>query len=257
MTTYQQWIGRFAIGSSNDSFSIASNAFTLTSGNYYIAGYTSESTAQLCEHITAKIIGTYANAAVTYSETTGLVTFKIANSGTYTITWTDTALQTLLGFTGTQSNAATYTATMEPQHVWRPERGASSYPAQLNQFWAPRSTTVVGRSRDGTTYAVRGNLLYDAEVSYTMLADTRVITPASTGTVTDLQGFFEDVIHVGQPIRVFPDRTLKASTSYVTALVSPGKDGDPIGSWQDFCGRHVANYNGLWDVTLPLLKWVE
>lgn len=256
-TTYQQWLGRFAVGATNDSFSIGANAFTLTAGNYYLAGYTSESTNQLCEHITATIVGTYANAAVTYSATTGLVTFKIANSGSYAITWTDTALQTLLGFTGTQSGAATYTATMEPQHVWRPNRGLAGRPVGEANFWAPRSTTIIGCSKDGSTYGVRGNLLYDAEIAYVMLAESRVTTPATTGTVTDLQSFYEDVVHQGQPIRIYPDRSLSASTSFVTALVSTGKEDEPVPAWSDFAARHIANYSGLWDVTLPLVKWVE
>jgi hypothetical protein len=259
MTTYQQWFGRFAVGASNDSFSVDATAKTLTAGNYYITGYTAESASQLCEHMTTLVAAVVASSTVAYNATTGFIKITFG-SGSHKITFTDTALKTLLGFGAvdtTTTAAASFTATREPQYVWRPNRGTSSHPVQLNQFWAPRSTTIVGRSKDGTTYGVRGNLLYDAEVSYTMLEESRVIVP-STGSVNkELQTFYEDVVHAGQPIRIYPDRTLAASTSYVTALVSPGKEDEAVPAWGDFATRHVANYNGLWDVTLPLVKWVE
>ena len=247
----QQWLGRLLIDSSNDSFSIATNPFTLTGGYYFIAGYTGESAVQLCERITAAIIGTYANAAVTYSEVTGLVTFKIANSGSYTITWTDTALQALLGFTGTQSGGYTYTATMEPKFVWRPDVAMSDAPVDCSRVVQPISSTRVYVSRDGTDTTVRGNTRYGGEVAYQLLAGARVFIP-STGSVNrELETFFTDVIAAGEPIRLYPDRTLNASTSFVNVKVTGGEE---IGAFESFARKRITSYQGLADVRIPLAK---
>lgn len=250
-----RWLGRFAVGASNDSFSIGANAFTLTAGDYYLAGHTGEATSQLCELITAAIVGTYADAAVTYSATTGLVTFKIANSSTYTITWTDTALQSLLGFTGTQSGAATYTAANEPQCVWSPNRGISDAPVDPARLVQPISSTIVHCSRDGTLTSVLGNTRYAGTVSYGLIDGARVFIP-STGSVNkEFETFFEDVIARGERIRVLVNRaTYAATTDYVECVV--GTPGEPIGAFSDFARRHIASYQGLADLQIPVMKYV-
>jgi len=255
MSTYQQWLGRFSIDSSLDNFSVDATAKTVTQGKYYITGYTAESTSQLCEHLTTQIAAVVASSTVVYSASTGKVTITFG-SGTHTITWTDSALGTLLGFTGDCTpGAASFVATNEAKYCWRPERPMSQHSVGITNFWEPESTTIVGRSKSGAVYSVLGNDLYRCDVGYTMLADTRVITPATGSVNRELQQYFVDVIHRGELIRIYQDRTLAASTSFVTAVVSQG-DGKPIGRWADFAQRHLSNYNGLWDVRIPLVKYV-
>ncbi len=53
------------------------------------------------------------------------VDFKVSiynSSGVFSITWNDSQLRDLLGFTGDLSGADNYTATYTPSHIWFPDR---------------------------------------------------------------------------------------------------------------------------------------
>lgn len=256
-TYYQQFLGRFSINTSNNNLTVAGTALTLTSGNYYLAGYTGESTDQLCEHLQAQIrtVAGHSGATVVYSGTTGQVTITLG--ATATISFTDAYLAYILGFSSaTQSGADTYVSDQNPRYVWRPTIGASGHPVNLINLWAPRSTTRVYRSPNGTTYSIEGDELNDALIEYSLLPDDDVVTPA-TGTVyRDLQQFFRDVVHAGQPMRVYPDRTVNTSADYKTAIF--GRDDQEIvGSFQDYIARWGSDYSGLWDISIPLMEYLQ
>lgn len=254
MTIYQQYFGKFTINSSNDSFNVATQSMTLTSADYFITGYTGESSPQLCEHLQNRI-RTHANqgnANVTFSVSTGRITIDL--NMTCNISWVDTDLGKLFGFNDAALlDATTYTAENQSRYVWRPSRAIVEYPGDLNRWWTPRSTTQVSRSKDGSTFSVVGNKLYDGKYAYQCLPAADVITDAST-VWESLEQFWEDVIHAGKPMRVYPDRTLNAPTSYVNALFGAGEDG--VGSFRDFEERHISTFQGLWDVSLDLWKHV-
>jgi len=254
MSTYQHWLGRFAVGASNDSFTVDATAKTCTAGNYYLFGYTSESTVQFIEHMEDLIAAVVASSTVTYSTTTERVTIAWG-SNSHALTWTDTDLRDLLGFTtNLASGAGPYTATNAPRYLWAPNRGFTSTPVISSRVYAPISSTVVHCSRDGTLTTVRGNTRYAGEVEYQLLDGTRVFVPATGSVNKELEKFFEDVIAAGELIRVYPDRSLNASTSYVT--VKACVPGEPIGSFEDWAARHISSYDGLADVRIPLAKYV-
>lgn len=261
----QTWLGRFTIGSSTDTIDLDDNAastptVSLTAGDYYLAGYTSETTDQLIEHINTQVQaegGDFADLTFSFSYTTGKVSVVAGAGDDIDITWTDTALRDLLGFTAnlTGVDDTAQVATNEAQYIWRPDRPPSSHPVDLTQFWELESNTIVHRSRDGTTYTVAGNALYRAQIEYVCLGNARVITP-STGTVNqDLQSFFADVAHAGQPMRVFMDDTAITSADYETAIWGDGQ-GD-LGAFTNYAQRHIGNYQSLWDVSIPLIKYVS
>jgi hypothetical protein len=102
MTTYQQYFARFSTGATAPAFSINASNITLTAGYYYMMGYTSEATNQLCEHITDKINDVISGSTCTYGYSTGLISLDF-NSTVTAVTWADTALRDLLGFTGNLS----------------------------------------------------------------------------------------------------------------------------------------------------------
>lgn len=251
-----RWFGRFAVGSSNDSFSVDATAKTCTAGNYYITGHTAESTVQFCEHLEDLIAAVVASSTVVYSATTGLITITFG-SGTHTITWTDAALKTLLGFDGvnTGAAAASFAAVMEPQYVWSPNVAIADAPVSVGRLLQPVSSTVVHCSRDGTLSSVRGNTRYAGTLEYQLIDGARVLVP-STGSVNkEFESFFEDVIAAGERIRILPNRsTYAASTDYVECVV--GVPGESIGSFSDFARKRFASYEGLFDLSIPVMKYV-
>ena len=270
--TFQRYFGRFTIGTNNQDFTVTDSdnsvpyAVQLTAGEYYLESYSGEGTNQLVEHTQAQIrdLGVkgavdYGGATVTYNATTDRVTidFDTLPAASVDITWTDSDLKTLLGFTGAQTGADTYTAAQSPRYVWSPSKCPTDYPLDLAQFWAPNSPTRAGRSKDGSSWSVKGTaVLYDAQISYELLDDSEVITP-STGTIyDDLQQFWVDVVHAGQPVRIYVDRSTSSAANTKTGLWVPGEDDEPLGSFLQTVGRHIRNYNGLWDVDMRFEKYV-
>jgi len=252
-STYQRFLGRFAIGNSSKDFDVGGNAVSLTTGYYYMHGYTGESTSQLLEHMQAVIRaigGSYASATVSMSTSFKVV---INLTTTATITWTDTSLQSLLGFTGSQTGASSYTATYYPRYTWTPSRTPSEFPNNLHaNIWQPTSTTQIFVSPDGTTHTVPGSLIYAGDISYDFLTESETVKPA-TALFQSYQEFFEDVWHAGERCRVILDRSSYSSTSHYITVVYGAKT---PGEFSRTSSKNLGTYNGLWRVTIPLRKYL-
>jgi len=259
--TYQQYLGQFPIDATTKDFSVedtgggGAQAIALTTGYYYIAGYTGEVEAQLCEHMQAQIRnegGNFADAEVTYSGSTGLITINCPSTTTLTIGWTDSLLQSLLGFTGTQSGAKSYTATYPPRYVWRPTEELSDYPTALSTWWASRSTSRYKRANSGKAFAIAGTTVYDGSYAYRLLTAAEMLKASQTN-YESLEQFFDDVIAAAKPIRCYPDRTANTSSDFFTAQWKV--DGE-VGSFVEYFERHRSNYNGLFNFDFALDKYV-
>jgi hypothetical protein len=258
----QTWLGRFAIGTDNDTFTVddvtyALETVTIASGKYFADGYTAEGANSLVVAINAAFDSTtnYKDASIAFDYTTGKFTLTFIRSTT--LAFTDSALQTLLGMTDADiaSPDTVFTHSNEAQYVWRPNRSLFDHPVDISSVVAPRSNTFVHVAKDGTTTSAVGSLLYGGTLKYTMLSEARAIIP-STGSVNrEFEQFFKDVVHNGEHVRIFPDDTATTSSDYETVVII-GEEGGMVGTWGDFAGRHVANYNGLWDIEVPVRKVV-
>ena len=255
MTTLAQILGRFYISNALDDFSVGGTALSLDTGYYYLAQYSGETTEQLCEHMQAVIrAGTaYSSATVTYSGSTGVVTINIG--ATATLDFDDTGLAAILGFSATSySGASSYSSNQVPQHVWRPTISLSDHYGEKKNLWAPRSTSRVVRSANGTTYSIVGNELFDVVLTWNILPKEDVITPADGTVYRDYEQFYRDVIHEGQPMRVYHDRTLNSVDDFKTAIFG-SDDQDIVGSISEYVARYTPDYNGHWSVTIPLMEF--
>ena len=260
----QQLLGRFSIGADRADFAFDdlvgnSRTATLTSGKYFIAGYTSESAEQLVEHIQTNMQAEtgFGAATCTYDAGTGLVTFEFAVNPT-TLTFTDAALGTLLGFTGVQSGAAQYVGTTQARHVWRPQEQITRYSLLRATGYEPVSSSVVTVAPDGTSYSTAGSTRYEAvdePLLWNTLPEADGPTPTSGTIYLDFEQFFKDVVGAGEQIRYYHDRSNNTATDYVTILaVASEGPGKPIGRLSSFMARTDEAFDGLWDVTLPIVK---
>jgi hypothetical protein len=244
--------GRFSVAASAHQINVGVNALTMNAGNYYTVGVAGESNAYIDDvQIQLRTIGGQANSLVNYYPANGgcVITLNTAaaiNMGGLT--------SQALGFSsGTLASATVFGGDQIPQHIWRPTRGLSDHPVEVNVLWAPRSSTVVGRSVDGTTFSREGNTLDDAEVSFNKLPRADVMKPDSGTIGRDLQSFFVDVVMAGEPVRWLPRR--ESPDLSMDALIG-SEDDDEIGSWSDYYSRHVDPWFSLFGVTLPLIKKV-
>ncbi len=261
-----QWLGRFSVAASTNAITVedTQNAYTadditVASGRYYIAGYTGEATDQFCEALTALFValpGTdYDNCTFTYSGSTGKVTFT--NNATTTLTFNDSTIATILGFTSSPySGASTYTAENEARYGWRPDRPLSDHPTHADSVFAPLSMSKIQRAPDGSIATVPAvAVLYEARrLGFRYVDGDRVRTP-TTGTVyQDFEQFYEDVIAATMKIRMYPDRTVNTSSDYVELVIGDERRGVP--SFERSCRRSSRKYDGLWDVMFPVMKAV-
>ena len=255
MTTYYQEVfGRFPITASSKDFAVGASALALTVGNYYIRGYSSESTAQLVEHMQAVIraIGAGQDAStVTYSSSTGLVTIDLETAAT--LTFTDAALATILGFTGSPYGSATrFTAERKPRYVWRPTDPMMECDTQPLTPFGPVGTSRVYRSQDGSMCSVDGvTVLYDCRsLAWQALPQADVLKNSAGADYRSYEEFWEDIIARGRPMRFYPDRTANASTSFTTCVYGA----EQPGAFADAASKTIAPYLGYWRVSLPLWK---
>ena len=128
-----------------------SNNITIDTGVY-------GSVVMLLSEIETKIKVVDANFSITLG-----TDFKIVwatTSGSYTTAWTSTALRDILGFTGTLSGAASYTATHTPSYLWFPDHA----PATQEEFRYRHRDRFRGRtSADGSIAGVHvdgGDICY-------------------------------------------------------------------------------------------------
>jgi len=265
---YQEYIGQIAITNSTKDLSVDNGtayAVALTADNYYIEGYSGET--QLIEHLQAQIraadsafdTGGANECTIERSRSTGLITIAFAaGGGNVDITWTDTALGTLLGFTSATTGAHSYTADVTPKGVWRPSMPLATLPGDETEWWGKQSTTKITVSLDGSTYGVEGDLLYNGIYGYESLDDNEVMDTA-TRTWTTFESLWESVVHEARPMRVLPDRSSYISGSYETGLIVPADtDADAeaitVGHLREYQGRTADDYNGLWDVQFKMVK---
>lgn len=261
----QWYMGRFALSAAEFSLTPSGGGgpytVSISAGDYYLRGYDSEATAQLCEHIQEQIRAAgggavFASATVTVSATTGCVTIDFARgSGSVTLTWSGTELRDLLGFGGAGlTGYDSYTAGNVARYQWRPSAAPDDYSAgDLKRWWhrVPRST--VYRSGDGSISRVNRTPLWDCEIAYQLLPTEDVMLEDGVGGYQPFEQFFADIIDGDDGcIRCYPDAT-DLATYYESVVV--GEDGK-VEPFPSFAKRYFNEYDGRWNVRLHFAKHI-
>jgi hypothetical protein len=262
----QLYVARFALGTDRNNFSLGSAAIALTTGHRYLFGYPTEiasvGTYGLIELMESMIQaeGTYPSATVRWSYVTNRVTIATGGAAA-AITWTDAGLQTLLGFTGTQSSATSHTATNAPRYIWAPSRALSYYPTNLDKWWDDRYTGIGYRAPTGVTYGLKGNKLREGFYQYRNLTAAETVTDPATTVWESFQRFFEDTKGEEQPFRIYPDRTdarpdgdASPDVGLFTAVFAGS---DESVKFSDIAKRERGAYQNYWKVDLDLHEWVQ
>lgn len=260
MTQIQAYTGEFTIPASA-SFGVGSNVFTLTANTAcHIRGYDSEGTG-VCELIQAAIRGDgtgQGNANVELNVTTDKVQLILNAASNVTIdsSW----LANTIGFTDSdRASGAEHYADKRPRYYWRPNKGLSDHPGDVNIWWAPRSTSKTTRSVDGTVYTTQGNLVYDGVYGYRHLT-ANVVRSTHETHKESLEEFWKDVVHPGRKVRAYFDRNCYNSNGYAEGYIVPAdsEDGEPTtaGSFADMRGPTIRPWHSLWDVQFRMVKHV-
>lgn len=252
-------LGRFSITSTSDQLTVNAAAITLTTGDYFMRGYTAESTDQLVEHLQAQIRaagGALAAFSVSLSDA-GFIT--LSNGSAFTVTWNSegsSALRNLLGFTGNLSSATSHTGSNQVKYCWFPNCGVAETQSHQSVLGASSSDAVVRRAPSGRVITTTYDTYREQMFEWRWLED-EYVWPVGVGgtTVTnrDFLQFWTDVIRIGQRFRYFPDRTSNTSTAYYEYVGGEKitKDG------MEKCRREVASFSKYWKFDMDCLEYVS
>ena len=149
----------------------------------------------------------------TIGSTTGRVTFA-GSGGNFTVTWTDTALRDLLGFTGNLAGAATYTGTNQARYNWYPNTGVATIAAHPDRRGLSSSDATVRRAPSGRVITTAYDEYEDNEFEFRWVEDEYAFPVGFGGTTLtyrDFEAFWRDVLRIGQRFRFYPDRTVETA----------------------------------------------
>lgn len=186
--------GSIPINNASDTADVSGNTLSIfhtTNGTdeYFIRAYTGEAIAtgrlgaQLVEEIQARVrlFAGFGAFNCTVSDT-GFVNMN--RGSTFTVTWTDTALRDILGFTGNLSGASSYTAPNQHMYGWYPTATLSDHDADERQAGSETSDTQVNRSPGGQVNSIDFAELTDRVFTFNFLLRERALAvPTLTQTV--------------------------------------------------------------------------
>lgn len=216
--------GRFSITTSSDNFTINEAGAGARIVNldetrdWFIRQYTGEVTAQFVDHIQTQTRaagpGVELDTFTCTVSDTGFVTFA-GSGGNFTVTWTETVLRDLLGFTGDLAGAATYTATNQHRFGWYPNTGVSAIMAHPNRVGLSTSDAVTRRAPSGRVITTAYDEYVDNKFTWRWIEDEYMFPVGLGGTTItnrDFETFWRDVIRIGQRFRFYPNRTIQTAS---------------------------------------------
>jgi hypothetical protein len=127
------------------------------------------------------IMGVLAAPGLTFGLSgSGAGKITISNSAVFSVTWTDTGLRDILGFTANLSGASSYTASNRPMFTW-----ISDYTPRDREWWHfdHKKTFAGSVARDGTLVGLaNGNQIYYRTLGFDAEAGSNVFSAIATST---------------------------------------------------------------------------
>lgn len=168
----------------------------------------------------------------------------------FAITWTDTELRDLLGWSTSPSGALTYTSEGQAQGLWLPEYGfqcvgGGSFPGRIV------SDQQIAMASSGATFSVMGRKYREKSITWPMEPVAKVLTVQETTVNASFETFLIDGIYgeaswgtSAGPIRFYEDADVNGT--HLTYYAHGFETWDPHELREHWSG-------GLYGVTLPKL----
>ncbi len=138
----------------------------------------------------------------------------------FTVTWDDTGLRDLLGFTGDLSGAASYVATNVSSLLWSPAKPLASELSPRGTLGIRRPLSYMTQSpTDGSTFTVSHGTRVDQRYSCACVDTDRVMTASNAGG--EWARWFDEVYAKGYQFYVYLDVT-EETGSTTTATLTGG-----------------------------------
>lgn len=264
------YLGRFRYVSPGDVVGVGTSATDdIATGYYFMQGYTGESANAFMYSLDAAFTAAGATTPNCYIDMSLTYPRVVISLGASEQLFIANSLAKILGFVANSSSsnyngtASYHIGTYPPRYCWFPDASVSFTGVDETLFWSPLSTTRTMRSVNGYVYTLVGNMLYGNMVKYTTLDKADVIKVSGSGSYRAFQSFFEDVMHEGERFRIIVDREAHVqATGYSSAAYETGVYGEHnsevdevLGDFTAFAYRNIDNYQGLWDLEFPMIKY--
>lgn len=262
----QAYLGKFALGATATDLTVddggGPQAVALTTGEYYMRGYASESPDQLVEHITTKLQalgGNFATAACTLDLTTGLIRLDFTGSAAnVSVTWDDVLLRDILGWSANLSGAKDYTAPNPARYVWLPSSSLGDHPVDVDELWNFVSGTAGGQSPGGAPHGRAAGDHNQASLRHVQLlkAETLITGSDASGVNGTFQSLFQHVAHEDMAIRFLADRTAYSASDYKTSKWVARDKKSPLGAFRPTWAKptYGIEHHAIWDCQLFLIE---
>jgi hypothetical protein len=203
------------------------DAFTVAPGSYYMSTTTSlistlETALETASGVGFTVTGSFGESG------TGKTTIAI-NSGTFTLSWTDTDLRDALGFTGNLTPAAaSFTSTNASSAVWLAPCPCNSPFGAGDNGWEEADVSI-SESPAGNVYAVYGQRKRACWFQWEAVSHARARIAGESVVNESFQKFFRDSLLaeagfsggvVAGPVRIHWDAD--STSQYVTCKLSGG-----------------------------------
>ena len=163
---------------------------------------------------------------------TGKVTISATGIVSFQITWTTTALRDILGFTGTITGAATYTAPNQAKYLHLPDVGRSEMQMPLGVDRPIRDSNIVFTPGSDTSYGMSFATRNVNRFALHNMLGSKTWTTLEVVVNEALQTFWTDVIAKTYPVRWHADRNDDAT--YLPWRILRSNDFAPepvVGGW--------------------------
>lgn len=207
------------IGSIEDSaamtVTIAGSARTIAAGDYYLHGPTSG--LSLLTAFETQMTGAGVGSAAAYLTKAGKV--RLTGSGTFTITWTNTTLRDLLGFTGNLSGASSYVAPNYSKLWWSAGYdGNPDTPYGVEAMVMPDTAITTSRDGSATLFTTNNSQQHNAW-SWDVVPISKVWTTAEAGG--EYKAWWDTVGRAGKRFYLWPDVDEDSGSTTQVTLAGP------------------------------------
>jgi hypothetical protein len=181
---------------------------------------------------------------------------RITAGSSYTITWTDTELRDLLGFTGNLSSASSHTADNVSPALWSPGYEAlPTSPYGTDGYDIP-DTLVLSSPSGLTTTMVTHFTATHQELAWDVIPQARVWTSSEAGG--EYKRLWSDYLIAGERVThyqsVNEDETATTTAATLGTGLGPYKLRSINPQW---FSRRLDPTDRLWRITLDLIKVSE
>ena len=227
-----------------------SGTATVTAGTYTWATFLAELVTQLG----AAASNTYTVTVDDGDGGTGRTTITAVAPNDFSLTWTDTDLRDLLGYTATVTGGQVYVSPSHVKGMWLPDCAHVCSVSFGDEIDVSDRTTLLTPDATNASYLAYNRVRELVDLRYQHITRAKARIVAETYANQSFGTFWRDVIDGDQSyfrigkVRIFPDADTDA-TSYQYWI------GDGLSAYRPANIRE--GWQGLWTITIPRLVRVE